>query len=377
MKQVVYIDRIDRIPELVRRAFAIATGGRPGPVLIDIPEDVFHGTHDFAPNQLYTDEAATLVGGRRTRPDQTATELAAELLATAQRPAAIFGGGIHLSQAYSQVSRIVDEAGLPAACTISGKGALSDDHPLALGLCGRFSRIANEVIRDADVLLIAGCKLGEICTDRWTLISPDTKLIHIDVDPSEFGKVYRTAVGLWGDAALALDDLADAVTATPSRRDSKGLIAQIDQARKAWRRQAQASYLSDETPTHVARLLHELRQALPAESIVVADGGFAAHWSALLFDIPEPGRYYIANRGHAAIGYGLPGAIGAQLAAPDVPVVALCGDNGFAMALAELETAKRERLPITAIVIDNAALGYVKALQHGLYDGLFISADFH
>ena len=115
---------------------------------------------------------------------------------------------------------------------------------------------------------------------------------------------------------------------------------------------------------------------LPAESIIVADGGFAAHWSALLFDIPDAGRFYIANRGHAAIGYGLPGALGAQLAAPGVPVVALCGDNGFAMALAELETAKREHLPITAIVIDNAALGYVKALQHGLYDDRFISADF-
>jgi acetolactate synthase-1/2/3 large subunit len=115
---------------------------------------------------------------------------------------------------------------------------------------------------------------------------------------------------------------------------------------------------------------------LPAESIVVADGGFAAHWSALLLDIPIAGRHYIANRGHAAIGYGLPGAIGAQLAAPNLPVVALCGDNGFAMALAELETAKRERLPITVIVVDNAALGYVKALQHGLYDGRFISADF-
>ena len=109
---------------------------------------------------------------------------------------------------------------------------------------------------------------------------------------------------------------------------------------------------------------------------MVADGGFAAHWSALLLDIPVAGRHYIANRGHAAIGYGLPGAIGAQLAAPNVPVVALCGDNGFAMALAELETARREGLPLTVIVIDNAALGYVKALQHGLYDGRFISADF-
>ena len=172
MKQVVYIDRIERIPELVRRAFAIATGGRPGPVLIDMPEDVFHGAHDFATHDLYADDAARAVGSRRIRPDQETTERAAELLAGAQRPVAILGGGIHLSGAYRQVERFVSEAGIPAACTISGKGALSDDHPLALGLCGRFSRIANEYVRDADVLLIAGCKLGEICTDRWRLIPP-------------------------------------------------------------------------------------------------------------------------------------------------------------------------------------------------------------
>jgi len=227
------------------------------------------------------------------------------------------------------------------------------------------------------VLLVAGCKLGEICTDRWTLIGPHTTLVHIDIDPLELGKVYRTAVGLWGDAGLALRDLSDALAASgPPAFDGRGALEKVGQARRAWSVSAQESYLSEEAPTHVARILHELRQVLPADSIVVADGGFAAHWSALFFDIPTSGRHYVANRGHAAIGYGLPGAIGAQLAAPDVPVVALCGDNGFAMALAELETAKRERLPITVIVIDNAALGYVKALQHGLYDDRFISADF-
>jgi acetolactate synthase I/II/III large subunit len=378
MKQVVYIDRIERIPELVRRAFAIATGGRPGPVLIDIPEDVFHGVHDFATEDLYADDATRAIASRRIRPDQETIERAVELLARAQRPVAILGGGIHLSAAYRQVERFVNETGIPAACTISGKGVLSDDHPLALGLCGRFSRIANELVRDADLLLIAGCKLGEICTDRWRLIPPTTTVIQIDIDPLELGKVYKTAVGLWGDAGLTLDELTDALASrsTVPLPRSSARAEHVHTARQAWQLEAQQSYLSDESPTHVARLLHELRQVLPAESIVVADGGFAAHWSALLLDIPLAGRHYIANRGHAAIGYGLPGALGAQLAAPNLPVVALCGDNGFAMALAELETAKRERLPITVIVVDNAALGYVKALQHGLYDDRFISADF-
>jgi acetolactate synthase-1/2/3 large subunit len=377
MKQVVFIDRIDRIPELVRRGLTVATSGRPGPVLIDIPEDVFHGEHDFSDDELYADDAVRAVGGRRVRPDDRAIERAAQILARAERPAAIFGGGIHLAEAYEAVERFVTESGIPSACTISGKGALGDEHPLALGLCGRFSRIANEFVREADVLLVAGCKLGEICTDRWTLIGPNTTLLHIDIDPLELGKVYRTAVGLWGDAGLALPALSDALAASgPVAYDRKAVLARVGEARRTWSATARESYLSDEAPTHVARILHELRQVLPAESIVVADGGFAAHWSALFLDIPTAGRHYIANRGHAAIGYGLPGAIGAQLAAPGVPVVALCGDNGFAMAVAEIETAKREGLPITVIVIDNAALGYVKALQHGLYDDRFISADF-
>jgi acetolactate synthase I/II/III large subunit len=378
MKQVVFIDRIERIPELVRRAFAIATGGRPGPVLIDMPEDVFHGIHDFTTADLYADDATRAIASRRIRPDQATLERAVELLGQAQRPTAILGGGIHLSAAYGQVQRLVDETGMPAACTISGKGALTDDHPLALGLCGRFSTIANEFVRDADLLLIVGCKLGEISTDRWKLIPPTTTVIQIDIDPLELGKVYKTAVGLWGDAALTLDELVDALgeRSTLPLPGSRARAEHVERARQAWQLEARASYLSSERPTHVARLLHELRRALPAESIVVADGGFAAHWSALLLDIPVAGRHYIANRGHAAIGYGLPGALGAQLAAPHLPVVALCGDNGFAMALAELETAKREGLPITVIVVDNAALGYVKALQHGLYDGRFISADF-
>ncbi len=123
-------------------------------------------------------------------------------------------------------------------------------------------------------------------------------------------------------------------------------------------------------------MLRTLQEVLPARSIIVADGGFAAHWSALLYDINLTGRHYVANRGHAAIGYGLPGAIGAKLAAPDLPVVALCGDNGFAMAVAELETAKRIGAQIVCLVVNNQALGYVKALQHSMYAERYLSVDF-
>jgi acetolactate synthase-1/2/3 large subunit len=157
---------------------------------------------------------------------------------------------------------------------------------------------------------------------------------------------------------------------------ARAQAAEVEERRRVWAADAAPRYHSAEQPIHNARLLYELRAALPDDGIVVADGGFAAHWSGLLFDVRVPGRTYIANRGHAAIGYGLSGAIGAKLAAPERVVVALCGDNGFAMALAELETSRRMNAPVIAIVINNKTLGYVKALQHSMYADRFISVDF-
>lgn len=377
-KSSINLQRIDRIPELVRRAFALANGGRPGPVNLNVPEDVFHGRHDFPDRELYADPDAMYVGARRIRPDAKLVDKAAGMIRAASRPVMIVGGGVHLSQAYDELAQFVDLTGIPVASTISGKGSISEAHDLAVGLCGRYSRTANDLIKDADLLLVVGCKLGEIATSRWTIIPADTKIIHLDIDPSELGKVYRVAIGLWSDAKAGLADLAEAL-----RRDEpqmkarkRAQAAQVTAAKAAWLEVAASNYQSDDQPIHMARLLHEIRAKVPAESILVADGGFAAHWSALLFDVHQSGRCYIANRGHAAIGYGLPGAIGAKLAAPDRPVIALCGDNGFAMAAAELETAKRVGANVICVVVNNTALGYVKALQHTMYSDRFISVDF-
>jgi acetolactate synthase-1/2/3 large subunit len=378
VKYGVTLDRIERVPELVRRAVNLATAGRPGPVHLNVPEDVFHGTFEFPDDDLWADPDATRVGARTIRPSGALVERAATLLATAERPIILVGGGLHLSEAYSQLAEFVDLTGIPVASTISGKGAISEDHPLAVGVFGRFSRIANDLISSADVILVVGSKLGEIATNRWSLIPAGARLIHVDIDPSELGKVHRAEVGIWADAGLALSDLSAALV---GHRKSFGRRRQTTERlladrRVAWSATAEPKYRSAERPMHMARVLRELRRAMPPEAIVVADGGFAAHWSALLFDVTSVGRSYIANRGHAAIGYGLPGAIGAQLAAPDRPVVALCGDNGFAMAVAELETAKRAGAPVICLVVNNGTLGYVKALQHGMFEDRFLSVDF-
>jgi acetolactate synthase-1/2/3 large subunit len=377
VKSSIKIDRIERIPELIRRAVTISTAGRPGPVHVDVPEEIMHGTHDYADRDLYADADSSVVGGRRARPDWTMVDRAAHRIRAAERPLILAGGGIHLSEAYAELRALAEAWSIPVAYTISGKGSIPDSHPLCVGLVGRYSRFANDLLASCDLLIVAGSKLGEIATARWTAIPDGLPVVHLDVDPTEIGKVYPTALGLVGDARLGLADLGDAIGAErPSARIVEARLTAIDTARQAWAATAAPRYASDERPLHMARVLAELRRAAPPGTIVVADGGFAAHWSALLYDVEETGRTYIANRGHAAIGYGLPGAIGASLAAPGRPVVALCGDNGFAMAVAELETARRVGARIVALVVDNATLGYVKALQHGLYDDRFISVDF-
>ena len=377
-KLSIALDRIERVPELIRRAFTTATGGRPGPVHLNVREDVMHGRYDFADSELYATPEATAAGRRRVRPDAALIERAADAIRRAARPVMLVGGGIHLSEGWEEVCALAELTGMPVATTMSGKGAISEGHPLSAGVFGRYSRFANDLIKEADLLLVAGCKLGEIATSRWTLLPPGVTIVQIDIDPTELGKVYRTDHGLWGDAKLGLSDLAAALDGNRAAmaERARAQAAEIEERRRVWAADAAPRYHSTEQPIHNARLLHELRSVLPDDAILVADGGFAAHWSGLLFDVRVPGRTFIANRGHAAIGYGLSGAIGAKLAAPDRVVVALCGDNGFAMALAELETSRRVNAPVIAIVINNKTLGYVKALQHSMYADRFISVDF-
>jgi len=375
-KEVIRVEQIARLPELIRRAFAIATSGRPGPVVLNIPEDVCHGTHIFAPEDFWLDPATLAAPGRRYRPDPAGVEEAAALIAGAERPLLLAGGGIHLSQAYDALLAFAETHQVPVAHTLSGKGAIACMHPLSAGLFGRYSRIANDLIAESDCLIAVGCKLGEIATKRYQLIPPATPLIHIELVPEEIGRTTPARIGLVGDARLALEDLGAALPMKGRRHADRAAYAGQTAPRMAqWREGVTARLTSDERPINMARVMHELNQAMPDDAILVADGGFAAHWSGLLYDTKRAGRHYIADRGLASIGYGLPGGIGAQLAAPDARVVALTGDGGFNMTIGELETARRCGAPVVVLVVNNAASGYVKALQHAVFGGNYQSAD--
>ncbi len=351
-KELIRVERIGRVPELVRRAFAVATSGRPGPVVVDVPEDVAHDQHEFRPSDFSLDPGTEAAPSRRARPDPAEVLRAAKLFAAAKQPLILVGGGIHLSQAYGPLQEFAEAQGAPLAHSISGKGAIACNHPLSAGLFGRYSRIANDLIAQCDLLLVVGCKLGEIATKRFALIPEHVPLIHLEVVPEEIGRTTRPTVALCGDAGLGLSDLHGACA--PNKRPDWAGQAATRMA--TWLAESRGRLESGERPINMARLIHELNRAMPEDAILLGDGGFAGHWTGLLFDTKAAGRHYIADRGFASIGYGLPGGIGAQLGAgKSRRVVAITGDGGMNMTAGDLETAKRVGANFVLCVVNNAS----------------------
>lgn len=377
-KELIRVEHTKRLPELIRRAFTVATSGRPGPVVLDVPEDVVHGEHAFAADEFWADEGAKRAQNRRTRPDRADVDRAAAMIAGAKRPLLLVGGGIHISEAHAALLMLAESQKIPVAHTMSGKGAIACTHPLSAGLFGRYSRIANEFIGEAGLLIVVGCKLGEIATKRFALMPKGTPIIHIEIVPEEIGRTTRADLALPGDARATLEDLLAALPARPTLPDGRAeFAAKVAPKMAEWRLGAAEKLESDETPINVGRLINELNQAMPKDAILVADGGFAGHWGGLLFDTKKAGRHFIADRGFASIGYGAPGSMGAQLAVgKGRRVVGLTGDGGFNMTIGEIETARRAGAPYVLCVFNNAASGYVKALQHAVYgQGAYQSSD--
>lgn len=376
-KELLKVESVARIPEIIARAFAIATSGRPGPVVVNVPEDVAHGTYDFDMDEFTADPAHMAIPALRCRPDAEGVAKAAQMLGAAKRPMLLVGGGIHLSGAWDEVTALAETCGIPVAHTLTGKGAIACSNPLSAGLFGRYDRIANALIEQSDCLLVVGCKLGEIATKRYSIPGAGARVIHLDNVAEEMGRTFTPTLKLWGDARAGLADILAAVTDGAVQKAGRAdYLAEIPAKMEAWRVDVSERIYSEETPVHMARLITEVNRALPEDGYLIADGGFAAHWGGLLFDTKQAGRAFVPDRGFASIGYGLPGAMGVQLAKPEAVVVGLTGDGGFNMVLGELETARRMGLGVTVIVVNNAASGYVKALQHLMYgEGNYQSSD--
>lgn len=369
-KELIRIETVHRIPELVRRAFAVATSGRPGPVILDVPEDVAHAVSTFDEDEFQIPEHTLLAPSIRTRPDHSSLDEAVQSLRSAERPLILAGGGIHLSNACAALQSLAEAENIPVAHTMTGKGAIACNHALSAGLFGRYDRIANRLIEKSDCLLVVGCKLGEIATKRFSIIPEKTPLIHIDIVAEEIGRTTAANISLWGDAQATLLDIKSRLDDSEQQARQQRRSAyrgEVSTRMKTWYGEVQNRLTSDEVPVSMARLMHEINLIMPEDGVLVADGGFAAHWGGLLYDTKQAGRGFVPDRGFASIGYGVPGAIGAAIARPESSIISITGDGGFNMSMGELETARRMGLAFTLIIVNNAASGYVKALQHLMY----------
>ena len=376
VKRNLTVNLPERIIESTVRAFQLAVAGRPGPVHLNLPENINYTPIEF-------DWRAELEGLEpiesplsRPRPEAMWVDKAVEALKTAKRPVCIAGGGVHLSGAQEELTRLAELAGLPVATSLTGKGAIPENHPLCISMCGRFDRYANQFLAEADLILAVGTKLGELVTSRWSAVPQGTPIIHLDVDPTEINRNYRTRVPLVGDARSGLADLAEAWGSAVDDDRIKELTARIASARQAWQKSTAHLYDDDSLPGNPARILKGVKEFLGDDGLLVVDGGLATHWAGLFYEVTAPKRGFLPNRGQAAIGCGFPAAIGAKLAQPDRPVIAFVGDGGFCQGLVELETAFREDIPVIVVLSNNTCLGYVKSLQHTVFDRRYKSSDF-
>lgn len=371
-KEILRIQTKERIDDYVDLAFTTAGSGRPGPVVLLCPYDVF-------------DEAAPEPSSRRAghryypldRPVAApeAVREAAGLLARAERPLVIAGGGVHLSDATGELARLQDEAALPVATTSMGKGAVDEGHPLSVGVVGYFmgtrgmARHLRHLVSDADIILLIGNRTNQNGTDSWSLLPEGATLVHLDVDPVEIGRNYE-ALRLLGDARATIRALREALAGMDleKRRSARsGLEASIRAGRKAHRGEAADVLESDARPVRPERLMKELDALLSPESIVVADASYASIWVANYLHARRAGQRIITPRGIAGLGWGLPLALGAKVAAPETEVFCVVGDGGFAHCWAELETARRMGLKVVLTVLNNQVLAYQKDAEDVLF----------
>jgi acetolactate synthase-1/2/3 large subunit len=365
VKRAWRVDRAELLPEVVDKAFLLAESGQPGPVLVDVPMDVFSQPLDPALFARLAPNTRELVGP--SIDDETARAIVTRL-AGAQRPVLYVGGGVLLSRASDELERFVDHMGIPVAHSLMGKGALSDDHPLVLGMTGFWgTRLVNDTCLAADVLLAIGTRFKEADSSSWyrgfTFDIPPTALIHIDIEPSEIGRIFPTETGVVADARAALAALNRAARDLhPGGLDRRDVGERISAFRAGFADDNRAMATSDAFPMMPERILADVRAELPDDACLTTDVGWNKNGVGQQFPIRTPGTV-LTPGGFATMGFGPSAAIGAKLAAPDRTVVSLVGDGGFGQNPAMLATAVEHGLGIVWVVMNNNAFGTIAGLQ--------------
>lgn len=380
--------RVDQLPYVLHRAFSAMLTGRRGPALIDLPMDLQAESAD-----VDIPDAHARRPSLRARPHAALLEQAGRLLAGAKRPVIIAGGGAHTSGAGPELIALAELIGAPITTTWQGKGVVPEDHELYAWHPGDIgASCANELLRKADVVLAVGYRFVDWTASSYrhgvTYSIPESKLIQIDLDPSEIGKNYPTEVGIVADAKDAVADLVAWLGANGGRRNwrDSDYHREIRSAVERWWDSFAERRDSDEAPISISRVLRDLRQVLDRDAIVVTGAGLPQSQVYQEFPVYEP-HTHVTSGGFSTMGFTVPAAIGAKLAAPDRQVVGVAGDGDFAMNVQELATAVQLGLPIVYLVLNNYGWQSINNLQLGTFgreiitrfrtpDGAYYSPDF-
>lgn len=366
-----------KLSESLRRAFRLATAGRPGVAHLSLPADVLQG--ETEPPSFKAASPYSRYPAHRTMAQDTSIQEALNFLLSAERPVIVAGGGVHLSRAWDALTELAELLQAPVATTINGKGSIPETHPLSLGVIGDNGgrQYANRAIQEADLVFCIGSRLNSVTTCKGSLLQSTPSVIQLDVDPGQIGNNYPVEAGMVGDARSNLQKMIDLARSSADgdrRKTSQWLKSVQDDGRRWWSLQDEA--LADSLPLSPRRLVSQLEQLLDDDAVIVADPGTPTPWFAALYRVRRAGRSMVIPRAHGGLGYAIPGALGAKLARPQVTVVGISGDGSFGMSAGELETLSRMEVSVTIILLNNRCFGWIKALQHFHCSDRYLSVDF-
>ena len=373
VKRAWRVDRPELLPEILDKAFRLAVTGRPGPVLVSIPMDIFSMELDVKFFERRYDNRPALP---KPGLDLKTAESIARMLGDAKAPVLYPGGGVISSGASKAFTALAEHLDIPVLYTLMGKGSIPDDHPLAVGMTGFWgTEFNNATAMKADVICAVGTRLSEADCSSWyrgeTFDIPPTKLIHIDINQEEIGRNFKTEVGAVCDAKNALEAILEAARRLyPDGVRRPDTVRAIAEAKQTYRASLAAPQTSDQFPMRPERILADLRAALPRDGYVVADVGWNKNGVGQQFPIYEPGTF-VAPGGLCTMGYGPSAALGVKMAQPGRKVVALIGDGGMGANVSPLATAAEKNIAVVWVVMNNCAFGTIAGLEYQHYEHHF------
>jgi acetolactate synthase-1/2/3 large subunit len=380
-KHVFQPTRGEMVPTAVRQAWKTMVTGRPGPVVLDVPFDVFK---EAAAEESPRPEEWTANISSRCGADPEGVVKAVDMLLAAERPVILIGQGVKYGGAAADLLKLAERLRIPVAWSTSGQGGIDCNHDLALGLVARAGEYqANQATRQADVLLALGVRFDDRTSSSWipgySFTIPPTRLIHVDIDPDEIGRNYPVALGLMADVRTFLRQLlaelnrrSNISEISPIRRQ---WLETLEGYRREWNQLVAPGFTDDSSPIHPQRAAYEIDRALPDDAILVSDIGVHHNW-LIQFCKPKRPDSLIGSMGFGAMGFGVAGVLGAKLAAPHRPCISVCGDGAFYMYPNVLSTAVEYKIPVVWLVWNNFAYASIRGLQRGYLGGRELATDF-